>query len=57
MSGIVELMNVRICSDSNHATESFSCLAAMEFKLTTRSPEESEARAKETLLGTSRDES
>ena len=57
MSGIVESMNVRIGSDSNHATEPFSCLVVMEFKLTTRSPEESGARAKETLLGTSRDES
>ena len=57
MSGIVESMNVRIGSDSNHAIESFSCLVVMESKLTTRSPEESGARVKESLLGTSRDES
>ena len=50
-------MKIQIGSDSNDATESSVNLAVMECRLTVRSREMSGCRGKETLLGTSRDES
>ena len=57
MYGIVESMKVQIGFDRSNTAEPFAYVAVIDCRPTIRSRETSGAREKETLLGTSRDES